>query len=39
MDLNDKVWPDLDLGKRSNYAIEISYPKVIVSQILKRYLE
>ena len=31
MDLNDKVWPDLDLG-RSN-------PKAGVGQILKLYLE
>ena len=41
--VNDKVWLDHDLGKRSNWGrgctIERSYPKVDVSQILKRYLE
>ena len=46
MGFNDKVWPDLDLGRRSNWegvcAMERSYlklGKVGVDQILKRYLE
>ena len=43
MGLNDKVWPDFDLGRRSNEgtvcAIERSYPKVGVGQILKWYFE
>ena len=44
MDLNDKVWTELDLYRRSNlrmgvYAIEISYPNVGVGQIWKQYLK
>ena len=43
MGLNDKVLPDLDLGRRLNwgkvYAIERPYPNVGVGQILKQYLE
>ena len=35
MGLNDKVWPDLDLGRKSNW----SKPKAGVGQILKLYLE
>ena len=44
MDVNDKVWSDLDLYRGSNlgmgvYAIERSYPKVGVGQIWKQYLK
>ena len=39
MGLNDKVWPDLDLGRRSNQGKGVSYPKVGVGKILKLYLE
>ena len=43
MGLNDKVWPDLDLSRRSNWegvcATEKSYPTIGVGQILKQYLE
>ena len=43
MGLIDKVWPDLDLGWRTNWekvcAIERSNPKVSVGKILKLYLE
>ena len=39
----DKIWPDLDLGRRSNWgsvcAIKNSNPKAGVGQILKLYLE
>ena len=41
--VKDKIWSDPDLGRRSTEkevcAIERSYPKVSVYQILKRYLE
>ena len=41
--VNDKVWLDLDLARRSTEegvcAVEGCYPKVGVGQILKRYLE
>ena len=40
--INDKVWPDLDLGRRSNWGcvlIKRSYPKVGVGQTLKQHLE
>ena len=41
MDVNDKVWTDLDLYRGSNLgmggdAIERSYPKVGVGQIWKK---
>ena len=41
MGLDDKVWPDLDLGQTEEgvCAVERFYPKVGVSRILKRYLE
>ena len=43
MGLNDKVWPDLDLGKvklRKEWVLlERSNPKAGVGQILKLYLE
>ena len=41
--VNDKVWPDLDLGRRSNWEMGVrywtSYPKVGMGQLLKWYLE
>ena len=43
MDSNDKVWPDLDLGRSQTVegvcAIERSNPKAGVGQISKLYLE
>ena len=43
MGSNDKVWLDLDLGRRSNWGrgcvIERSNPKAGVGQILELYLE
>ena len=44
MDVNDKVWTDLDLHKGSNwglkvYAVERTCPEVGVGQIWKQNLE
>ena len=43
MGLNDKVWPNFDLGRGQTEervcAIERSYPNVVVGQILKPHLE